>query len=157
MKPVLHKLRRLLDGKLSPDEAADTRFNYPPPVSTRLGLKLVKIDEGMATIELETNLDHHANPMGTVHGGIIADLGDATIGTAHATTLEEGESLTTVDLKINYFRPVWKTLLTATAHPVQRGKTISYYECRITDEREKLIAIATSTVMTLRGEAASGR
>jgi uncharacterized protein (TIGR00369 family) len=49
----------------------------------------------------------HANPMGTLHGGILCDLADAAMGIAYASTLEEGESFTTLELKINFFKPIW--------------------------------------------------
>ena len=53
--------------------------------------------------------------MGTVHGGVMCDLADAAIGTAHASTLQEGESFTSIDLKINFFRPLWKEEIVAKA------------------------------------------
>jgi acyl-coenzyme A thioesterase PaaI-like protein len=43
--------------------------------------------------------------MGTTHGGVLCDIADAAIGTAHFTTLKEGESFTTINLEINFFRP----------------------------------------------------
>ena len=47
----------------------------------------------------------HANPLGTIHGGVLCDIADAAIGTAHATSLKEDESFTSIDLQINFFRP----------------------------------------------------
>ncbi|MGL1664094.1 PaaI family thioesterase, partial [Vibrio parahaemolyticus] len=73
------------------------------------------------------------------------------------TTLLASETFTGVDFRINFFRPLWNATLRARANVVQLGKTISYYECKITDEKERLIAMATSSVMTLRGESAKGR
>ena len=95
--------------------------------------------------------------MGTVHGGVLCDIADAAIGTAHATGLGEGESLTSLDLQINFFRPVWSDRLRAIAKPVHLGKTVSRYVCDILNSDGKLVAQVTSTVMTLRGEKASGR
>ena len=99
----------------------------------------------------------HANPMGTLHGGILCDIADAAMGMAFASTLASGESFTTVELKINFFRPVWQARLKAEGRVVRRGRTIGYVECEITDERDQLIAKAASTCMALRGEDAKGR
>jgi len=155
VSPILKALKMVIDGTLP--EGAKLPMMYPPPIARTLGFDLVEVDEGCATIEMKTALERHANPMGTLHGGVLCDIADAAIGTAHSTTLGEGESFTSVDLKINFFRPVWTAKLRASASPVQKGKTLSYYECQITDENKKLVALVTSTVMTLRGDAAKGR
>ena len=133
------------------------RFNYPPPIARTLGFDLIDCGNGAATIEITTDVARHGNPMGTVHGGVLCDVADAAIGTAHATGLADGESLTTLDLQVNFFRPVWNDRLRAIAKPVHRGKTISRYVCDILSSDDKLVAQVTSTVMTLRGEKASGR
>src|SRR5580704_3649493 len=84
-------------GGTSPHE---TPYKYPPPIALTLGFELIEVGEGTATIELKTDLGIHANPMGTLHGGVFCDVADAAIGMAHLTTLKEGESLTSVDLQI---------------------------------------------------------
>lgn len=134
-----------------------SRFNYPPPIAKTLGFTLKHVDHATATMEIETDPERHANPMGTIHGGVLCDIADAAIGTAHATTLNEGESFTSVDLQINFFRPVWKEKLTVIAKPVNSGRTISRYVCDITRADGKLVAQVTSTVMTLAGSKAEGR
>jgi uncharacterized protein (TIGR00369 family) len=135
----------------------DSRFTFPAPIGKTIGFELVEIGHGTASIELNTNPEIHGNPMGTVHGGVLCDIADAAIGCAHVTTLAEGESFTSVDLQINFFRPVWKETLKATARPVNSGKTISRYVCDIVKADGKLAAQVTSTVMTLRNESAAGR
>lgn len=148
LKKIVH------DGGHSQEES---RFNYPPSVAKTLGFNLVEVSSASATIEMHTDPEKHANPMGTIHGGILCDIADAAIGVAHATTLAEGESFTSVDLQINFFRPVWKETLRATATAVNLGKTVSRYVCDITKADGKLVAQVTSTVMTLRKEGALGR
>jgi len=133
------------------------RFNYPPPIARTLGFDLVESGARTATIEIVTNLEKHANPMGTLHGGVLCDVADAAIGTPHATGLEEGESFTSLDLQINFFRPVWDDRLRAIAKTVHQGKTISRYLCDILNSDGRLVAQVAGTVMTLRGEKASGR
>jgi uncharacterized protein (TIGR00369 family) len=94
----------------------------------------------------------HANPMGTLHGGILCDLADGALAMAWASELEEGESFTTLELKINFLKPVWETRLRAEAHVIRRGKTVGLVACDIRDARGDIVAHATSTLMTLRGE-----
>lgn len=128
-----------------------------PPVARLVGFDLVALEYGRATFTLVTDPERHASPLGTVHGGILCDVADAAMGMAYASTLEEAESFTTLELKMNFVRPVWRATLTAVGEVIQRGRTVGLTECRITDERGRLIAHATSTCLTLRGEQASGR
>ena len=53
----------------------------------------------------------HANPMGTLHGGVLCDVADAAMGIAYASTLAEGETFATLELKINFLKPVWTAKL----------------------------------------------
>jgi uncharacterized protein (TIGR00369 family) len=121
----------------------------PPPIGRLLGLVLKSIEPGRAAFEMEVDERHH-NPMGTLHGGIYCDLADAAMGYAYAATLGEGESFTTVELKINFFRPVRQGKLTAEATVVKAGSTLGYVECDVKDETGKLVARAASTCMKLR-------
>ena len=148
-------LRGYVDGTLP--EGAETSMRYPPAISRTIGFDVVELGEASAVMEMTTDPSVHANPMGTVHGGVLCDIADAAIGTAHVTTLAEGESFTSIDLRINFFRPVWKDTIRATAKAVQLGKTISYYTCDVTRSDGKLVATVTSSVMTLRGKASEGR
>jgi uncharacterized protein (TIGR00369 family) len=151
----LDYLKRLLSGTLAPTDKSP--FNFPFSIMKTLGLRLVAVGEGTASFEMQAKTELHSNPMGTIHGGVLCDIADAAIGTAHFTTLTQGESFTTMDLQINFFRPVWSERLKAASRPIHRGRTISRYVCDITRADGKLVAQATSTLMTLRGEAAQGR
>ncbi|MFQ6012817.1 MAG: PaaI family thioesterase [Thermoplasmata archaeon] len=127
-----------------------------PPVAQLIGFRLVSLKTGEAIMELEAT-ERHANPMGTLHGGILCDIADAAMGMAYASTLRAGESFTTLELKINYLRPFWKGTLQATGTAVHAGRSVGLTECDVKDGAGHLIARATSTCMTLRGERARGR
>jgi uncharacterized protein (TIGR00369 family) len=128
----------------------------PPPVAELIGIEVVDADAGTCTMSLEAG-EQHSNPMGTIHGGILCDLADAAMGMAFFSTLEEGESFTTLELKMSYLRPFWTGKLLAHGAVISRGKTVGLAECRVVDDQERLIAHATSTCMALRGDAAEGR
>ena len=125
-------------------------------VGRLIGFRPTSIEVGKAIFELEAG-PQHANPMGTLHGGILCDVADAAMGTAFASTLGEGESFTTLELKINFVRPFWNGHLVATARTVRAGRTIGLVECDVTDAEGRLVARAMSTCMTLRGEMGEGR
>jgi uncharacterized protein (TIGR00369 family) len=126
------------------------------PVARLIGFEAKEIADGRATVTLAAG-PQHANPMGTLHGGILCDVADAAMGMAFASTLAPDESFTTVELKINFFRPVWQARLTAQGNVVQRGRNIGYVECAISDEENRLVAKAASTCMVLRGQKAAAR
>jgi uncharacterized protein (TIGR00369 family) len=132
------------------------RENFPAPIGKLLGLRLSTPADGQAIVEFEAT-ERYANPMGTLHGGVLCDIADAAMGAAYRSTLADGESLTTLELKINFLRPVWKAKLRAEAAMVRAGKIVGLVECNIFDEQRRLVARASSTCMTLRGELAEGR
>jgi uncharacterized protein (TIGR00369 family) len=127
-----------------------------PPVARLLGFRIVEVAPGRAVFEMEAG-PQHANPMGTLHGGILCDIADAAMGIAYASELEEGQTFTTLELKINFLKPVWKARLRAEGHVVKRGKTVGLVECNVVDETGSLVARASSTCLTLAGEKAAGR
>ena len=140
---------------LQPDFRERAKAN-DVPVARLIGFEAKDISDGRATVTLSAG-PQHANPMGTLHGGILCDIADAAMGMAFASTLAPEESFTTVELKINFFRPVWQARLRAEGTVVQRGRTIGYVECAITDEENRVVAKAASTCMVLRGQKAAAR
>ena len=140
-----NQIQMMLDGSVS-----------PPPIANLIGFELVSISSGKAVVEFEAG-EKHANPMGTLHGGVLCDISDAAMGMAYASTLNEGESFTTLELKINFVKPIWKAKLRAEGSVVNGGRTVGLVMCDVFDELGRLVARATSTCMTLRGRQAEGR
>jgi uncharacterized protein (TIGR00369 family) len=127
----------------------------PPPAATLLGMRLESFSSGEAVVVLDAT-EAHGNPMGTVQGGILAAVADAAMGWAFMTTLGENESYTTLEVKVNFLRPVWAGRLEARGRVKHAGRTVSLVECDVLSA-DKLVAYGVSTCMTLRGEQASGR
>src|SRR5712692_10486056 len=138
MATILQSAEMMLRGEIS-----------PPPIARLLGFALKAIESGRAVFEMEVDERHH-NPMGTLHGGVYCDLADAAMGYAYAATLGEGETFTTIELKINFLRAVRKATLTAEARVVKAGSALGYVECDVKDQTGKLVARAASTCMKLR-------
>jgi uncharacterized protein (TIGR00369 family) len=153
------------DGKSEIGSGAEIVAEHPlvqfarervAPICELLEMKVEGVEKGRAVATLRAG-PQHANPMGTLHGGVLCDLADLAMGIAFASTLTEGESFTTVELKINFFRPVWNGLLRAEGKVAHRGRTIGYVECDVTDEKGKVVAKANSTCLVLQGAKAEGR
>ncbi|HSP14880.1 MAG TPA: PaaI family thioesterase [Thermoanaerobaculia bacterium] len=144
-RPFMDRARKIIAGEIS------------VPIGRTLGFNIVEIGPDSAAFEMEADADRHANPMGTLHGGVLCDLSDGAMGMAWASELEEGETFTTLELKINFLKPVWNGRLRAEARVIRRGKTVGLVTCDVRDAKGDLVAHATSTLMTLRGEKAQGR
>ena len=127
-----------------------------PPAAELVGFRMLSFADGESRFEMDAGRRHH-NPMGTVHGGILCTLADSAMGMAFASTLEEGETFTTLEIKVNYLRPVFEEKLFAIAKVVHRGRSVGMVECDVTTENGKLVARAVSTCSVLRGEKAEGR
>lgn len=136
--------------------AALTAGENPIPLGEVMGFRATSIERGTATIEMAAGPEHH-NPMGTVHGGVCCTLADTAMGIAHASLLEDGETSTALEIKINFVRPIWKDTLVARGRAVKHGRTVSLMECDVVDAKDRLVARASGTFMTLRGEQAQGR
>jgi uncharacterized protein (TIGR00369 family) len=130
----------------------------PPPIAQLIGFRPIAIDfeNGEVVLEFQAT-EKHTNPMGTLHGGVLCDVADLAMGMAFAASLEDGESFTTLELKINFFRPVFKEKLLAYAKIVKRGKTVGMVECDVKNDTGSLVARVSSTCMVLRGQQATGR
>src|SRR5947207_15998490 len=118
----------------TPDSAVKADFRTRAkandvPVARLIGFEAKEIASGRATVTLAAG-PQHANPMGTLHGGILCDIADAAMGMAFASTLGPEESFTTVELKINFFRPVWKANLKAEGKVVRSEERRVGKECR---------------------------
>jgi uncharacterized protein (TIGR00369 family) len=125
-------------------------------IAKLIGFRLTAFGDGEAIVELNSGPQHY-NPMGTVHGGVLCDIADAAMGMAFASTLGADQSFTTLELKINFLRPVWESTLQAKARVTSRGKTVGLVECAVVDEKDRLMARASSTCLVLSGRMAEGR
>jgi uncharacterized protein (TIGR00369 family) len=140
----LEALRAMLAGELP-----------PPPIALLLGLEPVELSEGRAVFAAEPG-ERHYNPIGLVHGGLAATLLDSTMGCAVQTTLPAGVGYTTLELKVNFTRPITRDTgrVLCRAEVVHRGGRVATAEGRvIAEESGKLLAHGTTTCLVLGREA----
>lgn len=145
-------MSKLLDGIQAMIEGRQPH----PPVARLVGFRILEVADGRSRLTLDVD-ERHANPMGTMHGGIVCDLADAAMGLAYASLLGDDESFTTLELKANFLRPVWRASLVARGRVIKAGKSIGVVEATVEDESGNLVAHVTSTCMTLREGQAKGR
>ncbi|MFI7585976.1 PaaI family thioesterase [Spongisporangium articulatum] len=130
-------LKRMLAGELP-----------PPPIMATLGVEAGSFEVGSASFTMQPE-EFHYNPLGTVHGGVIAMLLDSAAGCAVHSTLSAGEGYTSVDLTTKYLRPVTAASgrVTATGTVLSRGSRTALAQAQLTDDAGRLLAHATSTCL----------
>jgi len=121
------------------------------PFPMHLPFRLVSIGQDEARVELDVE-QKHLQPLGTVHGGIVATLIDTATYWAAFLVLPEDTGLVNVDLKLNYLRPVSEGSLIAEGRCLRAGRTISYAEAYVESGDGRLIAHGSSTLMALPGK-----
>jgi uncharacterized protein (TIGR00369 family) len=121
---------------------------YPSTATQTLGIKIVELSEGRSLLEMPVDQNVH-NLSGTMHGGIMADIADAAMGIAIATTISPEEDFTTMEMKISFFRPHIKGPLRAEGIVAKRGKRVAFTEAVLTNEKRQIIAKANGTWLFL--------
>lgn len=141
-KSGIDYLRAICDGRLP-----------TPPIAELMGFRLSEVAEGRVVFECEP-AEYHYNPIGSVHGGLAATLLDSAMGCAVNTLLAAGMGYTTLELKINYLRPLQAGMgvVRAEGTMISKGSRVAVAEGRLTDERGKLYAFGTTTCLVIRPE-----
>jgi uncharacterized protein (TIGR00369 family) len=121
---------------------------FPSAATKTLGIKILELSEGRALLEMMVDPNHH-NMSATMHGGIMADIADAAMGVATATTISPDEDFTTMEMKISFFRPHIKGPLRAEGTVVKRGKRVAFTEAVLTNQHEQIVAKANGTWLFL--------
>ena len=113
------------------------------------GVRIRSVGEGHVEMEMDMDERHH-QPNAVVQGGIVAALADAAMGMAGMTIQEVGWANTTVEMKINFIRPVIRGTVVAEGRVVRAGRTLIFTEATVTNSEGKLAAKATSSVLTFK-------
>lgn len=119
-----------------------------PPIAALVGFLLTEVDDGRIVMRL-TPAEYHYNPIGTMHGGILATLLDSVMGCAVHSTLPAGRGFTSLEIKVNYVRAVTTDSgeLAAEGWVVHGGRRSAVAEAKITDAKGRLCAIASTTCL----------
>jgi len=118
------------------------------PYADLIGLNVDVREEGYSECSLAVE-QKHTNPHEVAHGAVIFSLADTGMGAALYPTLAEGQLCATIEIKINYFRPVFSGKLLCKTKLVSRGKSIANLDSEIYCE-EKLVAKANGNYSIFR-------
>jgi len=125
----------------------------PPPIAELMGFEGFVAEEGKVTF-FATPAEYHYNPIGVVHGGLAATLFDSALGCAVHSTLPAGTGYTTLELKVNYLRPLTSETgrVRCEASVIHVGGRVATAEARLYDDQDRLYGHATTTCMVFRPE-----
>jgi uncharacterized protein (TIGR00369 family) len=128
-----------------------------PPIMSLIGLSGMAAEDGRVTFHLDPQ-EYHYNPLGTMHGGIIATMLDSAAACSVHSTLPAGTGYTSMDLNVKYLRAVTIATgrLTCVGAVLQQGRRTALAEARLTDGRGRLIAHATSSCLLFELPAGTG-
>ncbi|MFF3059151.1 PaaI family thioesterase [Streptomyces sp. NPDC057909] len=119
-----------------------------PPIAATLDFTLDEAEHGRVVFSLVPGEEHY-NPIGSVHGGVYATLLDSAAGCAVQSTLPPGMGYTSLDLTVKFLRPVTVDTgrIRAVGTVISSGRRTALAEARLLDEKDRLLAHATSTCM----------
>jgi uncharacterized protein (TIGR00369 family) len=120
----------------------------PPPIAVLMQMSVLEVELGKVVFSCLPSHAHY-NPIGMVHGGLVCTLLDTVTGCAAHSSLPAGAAYTSVEIKVNYLRPVLADtgLLTATGHVIKGGNRVVFAEGNVTNSAGELVATASSTLL----------
>jgi uncharacterized protein (TIGR00369 family) len=118
-----------------------------------MNMRLVEVEEGRAVFAVSPD-ERHYNGLGIAHGGLAATLLDSALGCAINTAMPAGWVFTTLEMKINYVRPMRRETgeVLCEARVLHAGSRVATAEGRVVDAAGKLYAHGTATCMLFRGK-----
>lgn len=119
-----------------------------PPIAALVGFSIDEVEEGRMVMRL-TPAEYHYNPIGTMHGGVLATLLDSVMGCAVHSTLPKGRAYTSLEIKVNYVRAVTNDSgeLCAEGKIVHGGRRSAVAEAKVLDAKGRLCATASTTCL----------
>lgn len=111
-----------------------------------LGARITEAEPGRVVLEMVAG-PQHRHGGGAVQGGVITQIADAAMGMSLATLQGDGIWNTTIELKINFIRPVIEGRVRAVGRVIQMGETLLFAEADVFDHRDRLVARASSTCL----------
>jgi uncharacterized protein (TIGR00369 family) len=119
-----------------------------PPIARLLDFGLVEVDDGRAVFEVVPS-ERHYNPIGMVHGGLLATVLDSAMGCAVHSTLPAGTGYTTLEIKVNFTRAVLRDTGRLLCHAVvvHRGSRAATADARVTDDEGRVYAHGSTTCL----------
>lgn len=137
-------LRKMADGEIP-----------GAPIGTHIGMQIAEVGAGTVTFDCHPDESHY-NPIGMVHGGLVCTLLDSALGCAVHTTLPAATGYTSIEIKVNYLRPVTADSgpLVCTGRVTKSGRRVAFAEGEVLDNTGKTVATASGSLLIFPLEAA---
>jgi uncharacterized protein (TIGR00369 family) len=143
--------------QLNPDHIAAVKAHINNcPYFNLLSMKIDSLQMGRSFLEVDVQ-EKHLQPYGIVHGGVYSSLIDAAAFWAAYSTVDGSSGMTTVEMKLNYLAPAASGRFIAKGKSIKTGKTLCLSEATIFDEKEKMLAHGTVTLMVLKSLAINAK
>ncbi|MDQ6742826.1 MAG: PaaI family thioesterase [Candidatus Dormibacteraeota bacterium] len=113
-----------------------------------IGARIAQVEPGSVVVELDVHAGHRHDG-GVVQGGVITQIADAAMGMSLMTKQEDGLANTTIELKINFLRPVVEGRLRAVGRIVEMRSSLLFSEADVLDAEGRLVARASSTCLAI--------
>jgi len=133
----LEYLRRMQRGELP-----------AAPIASHISMDLITVEPGTVTFVATPDASHY-NPIGAIHGGFVCTLLDSALGCAAHTLLPAGTGYTSIEIKVNYLRPVAPTSgpLTCVGRVVKPGRRVTFAEGEVVDAEGRAVATASGSLL----------
>jgi uncharacterized protein (TIGR00369 family) len=130
-------MKRIADGELP-----------AAPIAGHFGMDLIEVGPGTVTFRCRPD-ESHCNPIGTIHGGVVCTLLDSALGCATHTTLPAGSGYTSIEIKVNYLRPVsaGNGALTCRGWVTKPGRRVAFAEGEVVDDKGMVVATASGSLL----------
>lgn len=118
------------------------------PMASHFGMEVVTVESGSVTFRCTPDESHY-NPVGTVHGGLVCTLLDSALGCATHTTLPAGMGYTSIEIKVNYLRPVFagSGALICRGRVTKPGRRVAFAEGEVLDGEGRVVATASGSLL----------
>jgi uncharacterized protein (TIGR00369 family) len=113
-----------------------------------LGIRTIEVSNDRIVLELDVNANVH-QPYGILHGGVSALLAEGAASIGGGVNVEPGQTVVGTELNISHLRPMRSGVLTATATPIRKGRSVQVWAIEMTDERGRTISVARCSMQVI--------
>jgi 1,4-dihydroxy-2-naphthoyl-CoA hydrolase len=131
------------------------RLDHAPDrtnVHSFLGIRTVEATPDKVVMQLEVT-EKHLQPFGIMHGGVSALLAEGAASIGGALSVAPGHVVVGTELNISHLRPVRSGVVTASATPVRKGRTVQVWAIELTDEGGRQISVARCSLQVVSAPA----
>ncbi len=129
-----------------------SRFSEYEDVNKHLGVEVVEVTPDRVVLQVEVGPKVH-QPYGILHGGVSALLAESAASIGGAVSVAPDHIVVGTELNCSHLRSMSSGVLTATATPLRKGRTVHVWGINLTDDKERLICVARCTLQVLKAPA----